>query len=457
MLKALSVKPVLNLSALALLLLVFATACGPAATPTPRPVTPQPTAAPTQVPPTVAPTATPVPPTSTPVPPQATAKQQVNLRQGPSDKFAIAGRMPKDTTAVVIGKSDDGKWLQLAYPDPAHPSWVLASFVNLTGALDAVAVVVPTATPTRAPGTPAATRIAQATATKAATAIPPLPAPRGVLGFVSYEPVIQAYNVNNYSFADKSFAPFKQLSLQPGDITSSTNAPPFSWSASGARSAYVHGPLGAIDFLKVTDGAGNELASFGHAHVFSPSWGPGGQELAYIGMEVNGAQNIIVVGTDLKRDEGRKVAARESGGKRESFRGLAWGKFIYFGSDLSGAFEIYRMNGDFNVASAVAITNDKRENGAPAGSPDGTKVAYYSKQADNSYQIIVANADGSSPRKLTTSGNNFTPTWSPDGNWIAYFSSSVGDIMIMDKNGNNNQQLAKCQPAQRCQLPGSWR
>jgi TolB protein len=70
---------------------------------------------------------------------------------------------------------------------------------------------------------------------------------------------------------------------------------------------------------------------------------------------------------------------------------------------------------------------------------------------------MVANADGSSPRKLTNAGNNFTPTWSPDGNWIAFASTRGGrlDVYIVDKNGNNVQPLTD--KFGEAQLPGSWR
>ncbi|MBI3537181.1 MAG: PD40 domain-containing protein [Chloroflexi bacterium] len=423
-------------------------------TPTPRPAPPQPTAAPTQ-PPTAAPTATPVPPTATltPVPLQATAKQQVNLRQGPSDKFPLAGKMPKDTAAIVLGKSEDGKWLQLAYPDAAHASWVLASFVNVSGALDQVAVVVPTATATPTKGTPLATRAA--TVAPKPPTLAAIPAPRGFLSFVTFDPTAQTFNFNNFSFSDKTFAPFQQLGPQPGDITSSTNESPIGWAPDGSAAAFVFGPLGASDFLRIMDRNGNVKTSFGHAEVLSPSWSPNSQELAYIGKEVNGAQSIFVVTFDLKRQE--RMPARMNAGLTETLRGVSWGKFIYFVSNYSGTFEIWKMNGDFNAGSAVQLTNDKRENGSPAESPDGTKIAYYSKQADNSYQIMIANADGSSPRKLTVIGNNFTPVWSPDGNWLAYFSTTTNDIMLIDKNGNNNQPLAKCPPQLRCQLPASWR
>ncbi len=435
----------------ALAAIVLTVGCG-SATPTPRPPTPAPS--PTPVPPTAVPTATPVPPTATPtpLPPQATAKQQTNLRTGPGDKYAIAGRMAKDTTAVVIGKSEDGKWLMLAYPTADKPSWVMATFVNVTGALDPVAVVIPSPTPTNAPGTRAATAVTRGTPT--ATQLPPVPAAKGIIAYVAYEPANQTFNLYNYKFSDQTSAPFKSLGPQPGDITSSTNAAPFTWSRDGSKIAYAFGPLGGTDFLRITDGSGTEKFSFGHAFISSPSFSPDSQNLVYVARETNGAESLFRVDFTGRRSE--FFPARAGSGGRESFRGVAYGKWIYFVSNLTGAFEIWRLNED--ATGPTQLTTDNRENGSPAVSPDGTKIAYYSKQADNSYQIVVANADGSGARKFTTGGNNFSPAWSSDGNWLAYFSSSTGQIHIVDRNGGNSQALISCRsPLERCMLPGAWR
>src|SRR5512142_9810 len=138
-----------TLSVLALILLVVAvSACGGGTPPTPTskptvPVTPTlpPTVAPTLAPTAVPPTPTPIPPPPTPVPVSATAKQAVNVRQGPGDQFRVVGKLPANTAAVIIGKSEDGKWYQIAFPDAATPSWVSAAFVSLSGPIDAVPVV----------------------------------------------------------------------------------------------------------------------------------------------------------------------------------------------------------------------------------------------------------------------------------------------------------------------------
>ncbi|MDX1393327.1 MAG: prolyl oligopeptidase family serine peptidase [Gemmatimonadota bacterium] len=67
---------------------------------------------------------------------------------------------------------------------------------------------------------------------------------------------------------------------------------------------------------------------------------------------------------------------------------------------------------------------------APAWSPDGSTIAFYSTESGFQDIWLVA-ADGSTePRRLTESAaeaddSRFTPAWSPDGRWIAYVSNEA--------------------------------
>ena len=137
---------------------MLVSACGssPAPTPAPTPtvqpsltVPPPPTAFPPTPTPLPVATATPVPPpaspaataTATPVPPQVTTTQDVTLRQGPGVQFAAAGKMPNNSHAGILGKSEDGKWFQIAFPDKDHPAWISVAFVTVVGAAEQLPVV----------------------------------------------------------------------------------------------------------------------------------------------------------------------------------------------------------------------------------------------------------------------------------------------------------------------------
>jgi Tol biopolymer transport system component len=457
-----------TLFVISLVLLTLAlSACGasPTATPTPKPTTAAtPTVPPTPTqPPTPTPVPpTPVPPTATPIPPQATATQTVNVRQGPGTNFTIVGKLTKDTSAIVLGKNQDGKWLQVEFPDAAHPGWISAAFAKVTGSVDTVPVVAVAPPPTATPGGPAPTKAAAA-----ATPTQVFAAPKGSISFVTFDPNQNSYVLNNLDIKTHAFSGDRLLGPKPGvvDIRNGTNAAPFAWAPNGSRLAFVYSSNSLVDVLRVTDSAGDvhDIVSHGGASapggISSPTWSPDSSTIAYIGIDNNyGTQFIYTIpaagGTEQRLFP--TTPADQQNRRGEVFRGLAWGKtHILFVSNLTGASEIWRLNSD--GTGPLQLTSDKTEDGAPAWSPDGKQFAYYSKRA-NGYQIMVANADGSGAHQLTNTANNWTPVWSPDGNWIAFASTRGGGlaVYIMDKNGGNVKLLTDKVPTESS-LPGSWR
>jgi Tol biopolymer transport system component len=81
---------------------------------------------------------------------------------------------------------------------------------------------------------------------------------------------------------------------------------------------------------------------------------------------------------------------------------------------------------------------------SPAFSPDGTRLAFVRESGGNA-EIYVANADGSQPRRLTTSpGADYNPAWSPDGTRIAFASNRGGlfKIYVMRADGGGVRLVA---------------
>ena len=70
------------------------------------------------------------------------------------------------------------------------------------------------------------------------------------------------------------------------------------------------------------------------------------------------------------------------------------------------------MNSD--GSRIVQLTRNDTEDGAPEWSPDGQSLVFVSNR-DGHYEIYGMDADGSNPRKLTTTlGHAIQPDWKPE-------------------------------------------
>jgi Tol biopolymer transport system component len=100
------------------------------------------------------------------------------------------------------------------------------------------------------------------------------------------------------------------------------------------------------------------------------------------------------------------------------------GKSVAYSSDQKGSFEIYvkQLTSD---GAELQLTNDGQQNTQPAWSPDGQKIAYYSR---NRKGIWLVSALGGNPKQLTEFGAR--PAWSPDGSMIAFQSGEGGEVFV---------------------------
>jgi TolB protein len=90
-------------------------------------------------------------------------------------------------------------------------------------------------------------------------------------------------------------------------------------------------------------------------------------------------------------------------------------------------------------------TKAQSSNHAPAYSPDGTRMAFWSNR-DGNPEIYVMNRDGSGVRRLTNHpASDSSPTWSPSGAQIAFISDRTGvgrpQLYVMNADGSALRRL----------------
>jgi len=116
---------------------------------------------------------------------------------------------------------------------------------------------------------------------------------------------------------------------------------------------------------------------------------------------------------------------------------------IYFSSNRTGNYEIFRTNMDGSQMEQLTNSSDTDEF-YPAISPDGSKVLYQKGQYKYG-DIWIMNADGSDKKVLkSAAGHEGYPNWSPDGLKIVYEAwdgSTYPEIFTMNVDGSNAVQL----------------
>lgn len=106
---------------------------------------------------------------------------------------------------------------------------------------------------------------------------------------------------------------------------------------------------------------------------------------------------------------------------------------IYYDSDITGDYEIYKTN--FKGDKITQITfNPSGNDVAPDVSALGDKIVFFSDR-DGNYEIYMMNSDGSAEMRLTSNPrDDLNPIFSPDGTKVLFHSNRSGnyDIYMLD-------------------------
>ena len=117
------------------------------------------------------------------------------------------------------------------------------------------------------------------------------------------------------------------------------------------------------------------------------------------------------------------------------------GQRIAFVHDASGRGQVCVINADGSDPANIS-SNDFCDR-SPAWAPDGKRIVFLSDRTGD-WDVYVMNADGSDQRRLAGNpGLDRAPAWAPDGTRIAWESHTSGapTIWISDTNGRNSRPL----------------
>jgi TolB protein len=171
------------------------------------------------------------------------------------------------------------------------------------------------------------------------------------------------------------------------------------------------------------DGENARAALTSPEPIISPSWAPGGLQLAYVSFE---SRKPVIYAHEVASGKRRLLA---------NFKGSnsapAWspdGQQLVATLSLSGNAQVYAM--DTNGGQPRRLTQTASIDTEPVFSPDGKNI-YFVSDRGGSPQIYRMSAQGSHAERVSFVGNyNISPAPSPDGRWLAFISRVNGAFRL---------------------------
>lgn len=121
----------------------------------------------------------------------------------------------------------------------------------------------------------------------------------------------------------------------------------------------------------------------------------------------------------------------------------AWspdGTMIAFTRECEGVTQLYTITSD-GQSERPLVAGEQDSN--VDWSPDGSAVVFQRRFPGDRTHIMLARADGTGLRQITTESENFYPRFSPDGSMIAFVSNRDGsqEIYLIAEDGSGERRL----------------
>ncbi len=175
-----------------------------------------------------------------------------------------------------------------------------------------------------------------------------------------------------------------------------------------------------------------------------PVWLPTGQIIFHTRLGDDTTPRLRKAGTetDVQKQDTVEELKRGKDHVRGQFPAvLPDGRIVYKYWEPSGNWRgLYVMNAD---GSNPWPLTDNVNDTIPAASPETGRIAFMSR-SNGHWQIYAINPDGSDRRQLTdTATNSGLPTWSPNGTHIAFVSKRDGpwEMWVMNADGSGQHKL----------------
>jgi WD40 repeat protein len=223
------------------------------------------------------------------------------------------------------------------------------------------------------------------------------------------------------------------------------------WSPDGSR--IVFATSGGLFVMNADGSAPAPLGVEGN----SPRWSPDGERILF-----NAAGMITVMradGTDLRPITPGGGAAWSPDGTRIAFARVDRSRCV---ADLFCPTDLYAMAPDGSGQTRlVSSANASDQLGAPAWSPDGTRIAYTRSccfLGPNASGLYVVGVGGSLAQRVSSDPVRSGPVWSPDGRAIAIAAGRPDgstDLMLLPSTGGSSGVVLAGSAAS--EYPSAWR